>query len=280
MSPRARDELPRRPAGVYNLPMRTLVVATLVLLAPALAAAQVACGDTIGKGQKITLTADVGPCDGDSGTTAALIVEGGTLDLGGHTVTCFDTNGDLEVPQGIVLFGKKSKVMNGTVVGCMNGLAIGGTGKHRATDVTLQNSVQDGVDILESTPKCKLVDITATGSGNDGFHINSDKNKLTNAVATSNAGDGIDLTGSADKNKLTACEGSGNGDDGIEIGGEKNKVKDSVANDNVEDGIDFGGPKNKVTGGSAQGNGAFDLSDCTDNKVSKLVYTTATPDCE
>lgn len=260
--------------------MRHLLVtlgATLTL--PLAAAAQVACGDVIGKGQKVTLTADLGPCDGPSGTTAALVVEGGSLDLGGHTVTCADGDLDGEVPQGIVLVGKKSKVSNGTVVGCMNGLAVGGDGKHRLSGLTARDSVQDGFDLIEDAVKCRLTDVTATGSGNDGFHVQSDKNTLTNAAATGNAQDGIDLIGSADKNKVRDSEGSGNGDDGIEIGGQKNKVKDSVANDNVEDGFDFADEKNTLSGGSAQGNGGFDVNDCTGNKVKKVVYGTASPDC-
>jgi parallel beta-helix repeat protein len=251
-----------------------------VLLAlPFTAAAQVTCGDVIGKGQKITLTADVGPCDGPSGSTAALVVEGGSLDLGGHTVTCADSDLDGDVPQGIVLFGAKSKVSNGTVVGCMNGFAFGGTGKHRVSGCTARDSVQDGFDLIEDAVKCRLTDVTATDSGNDGFHVQSDKNTLTNAVATGNDQDGIDLTGSADRNKVRDSEGSGNGDDGIEIGGQKNKVKDSVANDNVEDGFDFADEKNKLSGGSAQGNGGFDVNDCTGNKISKVTYETASPDC-
>jgi hypothetical protein len=260
--------------------MRTLAVLAIVLMAPLAAMAQVSCGDTIAKGEKVTLTTDVGPCDGDSSTTAALIVDGGQLDLAGHTVTCVDANIDGEVPQGIVLFGKKSKIANGTVVGCMNGIAVGGDGKHRITSMTAQNSAQDGVDIVEGADKCKLVNVTAIGSANDGFNIDSDKNKLINAIGSENGADGIDLTSVADKNKLTACEVSQNGGDGLEIGGEKNKVKDPVANGNGEDGVDFGGPKNKVTGGSGQGNGQFDISDCTDNKVSGFTFGTASPDCQ
>ena len=99
------------------------------------------------------------------------------IDLAGHTVTCADTDLDGEVPQGIVLFGKKSKVSNGIVVGCMNGIAVGGDGKHSITAMTSQNSVQDGVDIVEGADKCKLLDVTANHNVSDGFEIDSDKNK-------------------------------------------------------------------------------------------------------
>jgi hypothetical protein len=247
-------------------------------LVPVAAIGQVTCGTTIGQGEKVTLTADVGPCDGNSSNTAALVVEGGRLDLGGHTVTCADTNLDGGVPQGIVVIGKKSRVMNGTIVGCMNCLAVGGVGRHRFSGLTVLNCVQDGVDVAEGS-KNKLSDITASGCGSDGFHIRSDKHKISNAVATGNVADGFDLTAEADKNKLKQCQTNANGDTGIEIGGDRNKLKDITANTNGGNGVDFGGERNKLIRGVAQGNGAFDLRDCTGNKVKKGTFTTVTDDC-
>lgn len=197
----------------------------VVLLLPRVALAQLACGDTVGKKQKVTLTADVGPCDGDSGSTAAIVIEGGTLDLGGRTVTCVDANVDGEVPQGILLFEKKSKVMNGTVVGCMNGVGLAGKGKHLVKNVTVQSSQDDGVDVVEGSNKNKLIDVTATGSVRDGIYIRSDKNKVVNAVSTGNFEDGVDLTSDADKNKLVNVRTENNADSGIEVGGDKNKLK-------------------------------------------------------
>jgi hypothetical protein len=261
-----------------NLRKRILAVLLAGWLAPCAAIGQVTCGTTIGKGETVTLTADVGPCDGDSSTTAALVVEGGRLDLGGHTVTCADTDLDGGVPQGIVVIGKKSRVMNGTIIGCMNCLAVGGVGRHRLAGLVVRDCAQDGVDVAEGS-KNKLSDITASGCGEDGFHVRSDKHKLINAVATGNGGDGIDLTSSADKNKLTQCQSNANGDAGMEIGGGKNKVKDSTANMNVEDGVDFGGERNKLIRVVAQGNGAFDLRDCVGNKVKNGTFTTGTEDC-
>jgi hypothetical protein len=257
---------------------RILLVLLAGWLAPLAAIGQVTCGTTIAKGETVTLTADVGPCDGDSSNTAALVVDGGRLDLGGRTVTCADTDMNGGVPQGIVVLGKKSRVTNGTIVGCMNCLAVAGVGRHRLSGLTVQDCAQDGVDVAEGS-KNKLSDITATGCTSDGIHIRTDKNKLVDAVATGNGADGIDLTGSAGKNKLTRCESTGNGDAGMEIGGEKNKVKDSAASANGEDGVDFGGEKNKLIRVVAQGNGVFDLRDCAGNKVKKTTFTTGTPDC-
>jgi parallel beta-helix repeat protein len=252
----------------------------LALLLPAAAFGQLACGDTIPKGQKVTLTADLGPCDGDSGSDAAIFVDGGTLDLAGHTVTCadVDTNGDTS--QGIALFGKKAKVMNGTVIGCQNGIFLAGDGKHLVMNMTVVGSVDDGIDTNGASGKNKIVGNTFTENGNDGMSILSDKNKLSGNTSSQNVEDGIDLLESADKNKLIHNTVLQNGDDGIEIGGEKNKITSCTASNNVEDGFDFEGTKNKIRSGVAQGNGEYDVTDCTGNKVVKLSFTTASPDCQ
>src|SRR5690242_3367423 len=110
--------------------MRTILVsAALVLLASSFAGAQVTCGHTIGNGQTVTLTDDI-TCDSPAaaeeiGIGIALTVDGGTLDLGGHTVTCADTDGDGRIPFGIVLKGTNSTLVNGTVSGCNECLQLG-----------------------------------------------------------------------------------------------------------------------------------------------------------
>lgn len=262
--------------------MTKLMLAVVVLGVPAIAIAQLACGDVVRKGQKVTLTADVGPCDGDSSSDAAIFVDGGTLNLAGHTVTCadVDTNGDTS--QGIALFGKKAKVMNGTVVGCHNGIFLAGDGKHLVMNMTSTGSVDDGIDTNAASGKNKVVGSTFVQNGNDGMSILSDKNKLSGNTTTMNVEDGIDLLESAERNKLTGNTATNNGDDGIEIGGQRNKVVSCTANDNVEDGFDFeaGSAKNLVKGGTAQGNGEYDVSDCAGNKVKKVSFTTASADCQ
>jgi hypothetical protein len=259
---------------------RILIAATLLAFVPGLSRAQLGCGATVGKKQKVTLTADVGPCDGNSGSDAAIVVEGGTLDLGGRTVVCADGNLDGDVPQGIILLGKKSKVMNGTVTGCMNCLGLGGSGKHVVSGVTVQGCLDDGVDVAGDANKNKLSDITATQNVSDGVQVGTDKNKLTNVSARGNGEDGIDLESGSDKNKLTNVQGDGNVDDGLEIGGDKNKVKTISANGNGDTGIDFDGAKNKVSGGTAQSNLGVDLADCAGNKIVGVTFGTGTPDCQ
>jgi parallel beta-helix repeat protein len=257
---------------------RTLaLVVSLAFVPPALA--QLACGDVVSKGQKVTLTADVGPCDGGV-QDAAIFVDGGQLDLGGRTVTCADTNIDGDTSQGIGLIGKKSRVTNGTVVGCRNGVFLAGDGKHLVQGVTVQGSVDDGLDSNDDAPKNKVYDSTFTQNGSDGVYLTSDKNKLRGVTSTNNVEDGIDLVSSADKNKIIESTASGNGDDGIEIGGSKNKALNCTSTNNAEDGFDFADPRNQVRGGTSQGNGSYDVNDCTGNKVKKLVFTTASPDCQ
>jgi parallel beta-helix repeat protein len=175
--------------------------------------------------------------------------------------------------------GKKSKVMNGTVVGCRNGVFLAGDGKHLVRGVTVQGAADDGLDSNEDAPGNKIFASTFARSGNDGMHVTSDKNKLRGNTATQNAGDGIDLVSTADKNTLIGNAATESRDDGIEIGGSKNKVLKSTATGNTEDGIDFADAGNLVRGGTSQGNGGYDLNDCAGNKVKKLAATTASPDC-
>jgi len=256
------------------------LVSLSVLLALATPArAQLACGDVVGKGEKITLTADLGPCDGDPGNTAAIIVDGGTLDLGGHTVTCADLDTNGETAQGIGMLGKKSKVMNGTIVGCQNGVFLADDGKHLVQGITARASRDDGLDTEGSAGKNKIFDNTFVENANDGISINSSKNKIARNIASQNVEDGIDIR-EGDKNVLNENTTTENGDDGIEVGGQKNKLIACTASNNTEDGIDFGNSKNLVRGGTAQGNGVYDINDCSGNKVKKLSFTTGSADCQ
>jgi hypothetical protein len=285
------------------------------LIAPALAGAQVTCGDTIGEGQTVTLTADIGPCDTDPtisppGIGFALKVEGGTLDLGGHTLTCADTDGDGRIPIGIRLDGKESTVMNSRVIGCETGLVTGsGAGgedtNHRVVHITVQNSVYAGVTVRSNKntlidvsardshdipasgdgfwiigDENKLVGLVATGNSNFGIRISGKKNEVIGATATGNARDGFWVDDESKKNELTACWGNGNGGSGIRVEGLKDRVNDSIANDNAAYGFVLGSVSpNRIRGGSARNNGGADLLNCYPTKVTDLDYTTAS-DCE
>src|SRR5262245_9866859 len=236
--------------------IRGVTVLLMLLGLPLGAAAQLACGSVVSKGDRATLTADLGPCDG---VDAAIVVGGGSLDLGGHTVRCADANLDGDLPQGVVLFGKKSKLMNGTIVGCSNGVGLGGDGKHLVKGVTSRGSADDGFDAIPGADKCKLMDNTSVDNADDGIQIRSDKNKLVGNNSMQNGDDGYDLWASAEKNKLVNARAEGNADEGILIDGSKNNIVNATASGNGTVGIDLDGDKNKVRAGVAQGNGVYDV---------------------
>jgi len=257
--------------------MRSLAGLLLVVaLAPAPTLAQLSCGSTIGKGQEVTLTANLGPCDG---VGAALVVDSATLDLGGFMVACADTNGDQDLPQGVVLLGKKAKVMNGRVAGCSNGVGLAGEGKHLVQGVTITGSADDGIDVARGD-KNKILGNTTSNNASDGIYVRTDKNKVSDNVTTRNGEDGIDVPSTGDKNKLVRNRAEGNADSGIEVGGTKNKVTLSMATLNGGDGILLGGSKNKVRGGTASSNGGFDIRGCAGNSVKKLSFAMASADCQ
>ena len=224
----------------------------VLLVLPAAVFAQVACGDLVSRGDKVVLTADLGPCDGD----AALVLDGGSVDLGGHTLACGDLDANGRAPVGVRLVGKKSRLKNGTVVGCST-----------------------GVDLLPGADRAVLVDVTVRLNDDDGVRIGSDRNRLVRTVATDNGDDGIELRESADRNKVVGARAERNGDAGIVAGGTVNKLAQPSAVANGTIGIDLDGTGNKVAGGNATSNGAYDLANCAGNKVRRLSFGTATPDC-
>jgi parallel beta-helix repeat protein len=220
--------------------------------------AQIDCGGVVGPKQTVTLTGNVGPCDGGS---VALTVDAGTLDLGGFSLICDDTDENGAVPDGIALTGKKARLRNGSVVGCDTGVLVLGDGKATVEGVTASNSV------------------------NDGIGVGSDKNKITGNNASGNGEDGIDLISSADKNKVTGNTFSSNGDEGIDVSGSKNKLIGNTANANGSDGIDAGPStrKNKIVGNTVTGNGGADLQSsggpCKANVWKKNTFQTSSDSC-
>jgi parallel beta-helix repeat protein len=243
------------------------------------AAAQVACGDTVGPGGTVTLTADVGPCDG---MNTAIIVDSATLDLGGHTLSCTDGNADDDVPYGIVLIGKKAAVRNGTVTGCWHGVVAAGSGKHTVEDVTVTASYQDGVYVPEDSAKNRLSRITAVANLDDGFEIRGAKNAVSSSMAQDNGEDGIDLVDGI-ANKVTANTSSGNADDGVDVGGVRNKVQGNTVAGNGGVGITVHGARNRIVGNTVTGSGAgvdvLSADGCGSNKWRGNTYGTSAPDC-
>jgi parallel beta-helix repeat protein len=243
------------------------LAAGLAIAVAADARAQVNCGDTISKGQTVTLTGDVGPCD-DNSEDALIVVDSGVLDLGGHTVTCADANADTELPLGIVLTGKKAQLRNGTVVGCRTNVFFGGSGKHRVEGVTARGAARYGFYFDDGSPKNQVLGNVADANGDDGFQIQSDKNKIENNTSQNGQDDGIDVTQGI-KNKITGNTATGNSNSGIEATGSKNKIVGNTATNNGSYGIGVGEKKNKVIGNTATNNGLVDIygtAPCEQNK--------------
>lgn len=243
-----------------------ILLAALAAWTPTDAAAQLACGDTVPEGAKVTLTQDIGPCDG---MNTAIILESATLDLGGHTLTCAEMNDDGDVPWGVVLSGKKAQVRNGTIVGCYAGVYVDDTGKHRVEGLTVTRSWRDGIYVASDSSKNRIAGNILVANGDDGMEVRGDKNKITGNMAQDNGEDGIDIT-SADKNSITRNTATGNADDGIEASGTANKVSGNTSNGNGGWGIAIIGSKNKVVGNAASGNsGDIGGSSCSANRFKR-----------
>ncbi len=235
---------------------RRRLALTLGLLAatlPTHASAQVACGETIAKGSTVVLTADLGPCDG---VEQALTVDSATLDLGGHTVSCADTNGNERLPNGIVLIGKKATIRNGTVVGCLDNVVLAGKGKHVAEGLTVRDAPgnYDGIYVPEGSSRNRISNNTVTGNGNDGLDIRGHKNSITGNVVTANGEDGIDII-EVNGNAITGNTVSDNADEGIDVEGKANKVTANTVSNNSGYGIAIVGKRNKTIGNTVTGSG-------------------------
>lgn len=251
-----------------------LAAGVVVAMSP-LAHAQLACGGTVAKGQTVTLTADLGPCDGTSDDSAVIIE--GILDLGGRTVSCGDTSLDGEVPDGLYLRGSKAQVRNGTVTGCDDNVWVGGNGKHTVQGITSTAAVGDGVYVASTSPKNRLTGNTIVSNGDDGVECRGTKNKIEGNTVNDNAEDGIDLP-EADKNKVVGNTTTGNADDGIEAtNGTKNKILANTSTANGDYGIGVGGDKNKVVGNTASGNGTADIGGNCTNKYKNNTFGTGVP---
>lgn len=225
----------------------------LLAALPTCATAQVACGDTIAKGATLVLAADLGPCDG---VEQVLTVDSATLDLGGHTVSCADTNGNERLPGGIVLIGKKATIRNGTVVGCLDNVVLAGKGKHVAEGLTVRDAPgnYDGIYVPEGSSRNRIAGNTVTGNSNDGLDIRGHKNSITGNVVTANGEDGIDII-DVNGNSIAGNSVSDNADEGIDVEGKSTKVTGNTVSNNGGYGIAIVGRRNKTIGNTVTGSG-------------------------
>jgi len=216
-----------------------------------------ACGDTIGPGAKVALTADVATCT--SATDAALTIVGPSkVDMAGFRVLCDPNDPPLA---GILVDGKGVKLSGGGTVDCGGddgvtfgaGIVLIGDGSHKLDDLVVESSALDGFRI--ESDKNKLRRAAANDNADDGVEINSSGNKLDQVAAIANQDDGFRIDG--DGNKLGSVVASGNGSDGfvVESGGAGNKIKAALFADNGDDGVALVGPGNEIAKSVAVANG-------------------------
>src|SRR6185436_2047285 len=113
--------IPRLPLLTFSLVLGLFAWTTH----PALAA-EITCGSVLGPGGTFVLNRDLtcpftpDPEDLSAGDPVLTVIAGATLDLNGHTVRCSGRGPGMHV--------YRATVLNGTVIGCREGVYVGGSG--------------------------------------------------------------------------------------------------------------------------------------------------------
>lgn len=253
---------------MVKLALVAAAVASLAAAAvsPALA---VDCGDVIVAVEE--LAADLGPC----ATDPALTIQGGSLQMRGHTVSCL-----VGTEVGILMLGEKGKVSEGLVTGCGDGVVVAGTGAHTLEDVVAASNLGDGFEVSGDENKLKacasvdnaagngfvvegsghlLQDCSAVGNGLDGFAIEGGPGKYLNNVAAGNGDDGfaVDFTGARARRIAVQNLAAGNGGSGFEVvEGERGRFGGSATGNAYDGYVVAGALLTRVSKAVAIGNGA------------------------
>jgi hypothetical protein len=219
------SDVKRIPMKVFFSLVPVIAATSALYLGPVAPANAINCGDVVELGgNTVLLDSDLSCTDYDP----ALTVFGpGTLDMGGHTLTC--SNSEL----GLLVEGYQANVLNGEVVGesCTNCLWVGGDGLHTVKG------------------------LTTIGCANDGVFVISNDNTLENSFALSNGNVGFFVADDTNGNTLDRTAASSNLF-GYALRGESNIIINSHANDNLVDGIQItGGIRNEVRKSTVMGNG-------------------------
>lgn len=258
-------------------------------------ASGIECGDVITA--DAVLTADVGPCPGDSDPVLTLVGPA-TLNLNGYTVRGLP---GAQTAVGILIQGERARLRNGFVESCESAaVVVAGAGGHRIENVIARNNTNDGFQVQSS--RNHLVRNVTMNSHDDGFAVSGSGNLLLGNAAFDDAL-GFSLTGERNaliRNAATRCQevgigasGSrhrivdnrvvGSGLDGIAVSGSAHFVSanQSIANDQA--GIDVRATATRVFGNVALGNDGPDLTDanpsCGDDLWRGNVFSTSDPAC-
>ncbi|WP_444908006.1 right-handed parallel beta-helix repeat-containing protein [Microbulbifer sp. SSSA008] len=264
---------------------------TAILFVASNSATAVNCGDTI---TTPTVLTENLTCPIDIDNQNGLIVEGpsGSLYMNGYTLTCNLDNLPLFTDAaGIRITGMASLVTDGTVNNCNYGIFVVGTGFHTISDMTITNSLEDGIDLRSDNNTAIKNHIQF--SGEDGIDMQGDFSSVIQNYIEFSDRDGIEADndfGTVAFNFVTGSQRAG-----IEMEASDNNtiVQNTVMNNG--DGIsgDSGGivitsqssSNNLILGNTAENNLPFDLKDridpnCTgSNQWVANNFVTADPAC-
>jgi parallel beta-helix repeat protein len=221
---------------------------------PALASAQIQCGDVID--QTTHLMADILACDHDP---AIEVIGPATLKLNGFTISCTSTADPEEDPAGIdagvLLVGRGAKIIGpGTVKGCHNGVVLEGEGGHTVINMTAMEN-DDGIEVR--SPDNNLINNTTTMNEDEGFDVEDGGNRFVGNQVIDNTDKGLVINIGVG-NLILRNLISGSGDDGIEIeeDGSNTKIISNIIESNGERGIELdGGDDNDIVANKVVDNG-------------------------
>ena len=239
-----------------------LLIASVVIIgaavpAPADAAQQIQCGDTIDF--NLTLRKDLTGCQ-----NSGLIV-------GANDIT-INLNGHLIAGNGLDNGGNDAGIDNS---GGFTGVTITGTRDKPG----IIRRFEQGVLVQGAGTTSNLVRFLTTNRNTDGVHIESNGNTVRRVRAVANTDDGIGISG-GDSNTIERSTVLENADDGIELidpladPPQSNQVLDNVARGNANEGIHLDGANsNTVSRNNASANGrdneqdGIDLDDSDSNTI-------------
>jgi len=204
----------------YWLVAGSAMLGMVFIVASPRPAGAVACGDVLAGPGSFRLEQDL-VC---STTTALVVRDGATLDLGGHTVTCADLD------NGIAVAGTGARLLNGTVTGCNDGVSLSGE-RHVVKRIRSRFNVR-GFVAEDGLEDARLSDSSAEFNGAGGFTLFGNGNVLRRNESFGNADVAIFVIGN--RNTLTRNSTNGNCIVGgcaaaYEIGGDDNTISRNSA---------------------------------------------------
>jgi parallel beta-helix repeat protein len=218
---------------------------------PAVATAQVMCGDQIEESTE--LTDDILNCDQDPAVT---VVGPAVLMMRGFTISCSSTADPEDEPPGIdagvKLVERGAKLLGpGTVRHCHNGIVLGDAedpgGGHTVIGVTVTEN-EDGIEIR--SPDNHVGNNIVIKNVDEGIDIEGGRNVIIGNRVIRNLDKGVVVNSGDDhfRNQILDNTITHNGDDGIELEdtADETLILGNTSRKNAERGIDLESDANLV----------------------------------